>query len=137
MLVCGQTLFCSNVGVNMSNSFAEFVIGLRNMQAKLVAFAMVVLFCWAIFSNYSQPNLISKDSAIGEIVSTGTSGEGKNNQILMIEIKVEGDVFRSVVIQKPFPKVGDKVPVLIEAYSDESKILIFDEKKFQQRKSGY
>ena len=121
----------------MGNYFAKLAIGLRNIQAKLIAVAMVVIFSWAVFDNYSQPNLKYTDRVVGEIISSKTLGGEKNNQILKIKIKVKADIFSAIITQKPFPKIGDTVPVLIEVYSDNSKLLIIDDQELQEERFGY
>ncbi len=118
-----------------SNTFAE---AYRNNYAKFLAIGLVILFAWMFFHDYTKPELVSRLDAEGRVVAVHVSGsEESAPSSIIIEIEVEGKVFRSILNSKPLPNVGEKVPVSVEIYSDKTKWYSLNKQKWKESKIGY
>ena len=96
----------------------------RKFNAKLMAFALLIILIWAMLQQLASPDLISRAPTNATVVEEITHLKKERKiSILILELD-NGKTCKVFNNSKTDKKTGDIVSITLETYDDESQICV-------------
>lgn len=113
----------------MGKFFDNWAWAHRNARAWFMVIVLAGLLAWALWETSAER--IEYRETSGELLEVFGGGEVKNSGFAVGRVRVDdGREIKLYLPQQLPPKVGDRVPLIMERYDDGSVLYAFDNGKW-------
>lgn len=104
----------------------------RNWRAWFMAILMCLLLAWIFLYDAVGPSLVNRSSVEMVVVGLSENARAFDNasQPIIYTIELESEdrqIIKTTTGARPVPKIGDKLPVIVELYDDDKALYFIDQ----------
>ncbi len=116
--------------MSWAQSFADFLIRMRNIRAWGAAIGLAGLLLWAWWQWPAER--VSQEEIAAEVVSLSPPPAPQSKALMVMVVRLpDGRQWRLIVGDNTRPAPGSRVPLIHERYADGSESIVFDRQRWR------
>ncbi len=121
----------------MANFYDAWATSYRNTRAWGTVFFLIAMLLLLFIQEKTGPKFLGTEQGKGEVVEIKlSSSQDQATERAYLKIQVDGGIVKAFLSVKPYPKVGDSVPLTVELFDDQTKRYYINQAKLRERSLG-